>query len=142
MFFYLCFGVIFMATSGKDTDATLTAASRTDLSLSHTIPAHRVTSVLLFIKNFHAWSTSLHLFLGGKRKIGWLLGKEKSPGESDPKYEEWYTDNCIILGWMFNSMKERIYNMFMYHSTVLDLWTALNKMYAHAYNDSRKFELY
>ena len=130
-----------MATSGKDVSPAITAL-RPDLSIAHTTPAHRVTSVLLNGKNFHAWSNSFRLFLGGKRKIGWLLGKEQSPGESDPTYEEWYTDNCIILGWMFNSMDERVYNMFMYHRTVFDLWTALNQMYAHAHSDSRIFELY
>ena len=39
-------------------------------------------------------------------------------------------------------MDERVYNMFMYHRNVLDLWNALNKMYAHAHSDSRIFELY
>ena len=39
-------------------------------------------------------------------------------------------------------MEEHIYHMFMYHSTVHDLWTALSKMYAHAHSNSRIFELY
>ena len=130
-----------MAATGNDSAITpVTAAPRQDLS--HSTQAQRVTSVLLTGKNFHAWANSLRLFLGGKRKLGWLLGKEISPAESDVKFEEWYTDNCIILGWMFNSMEERIYNMFMYHRNVFDLWTALNKMYAHAHCDSRVFELY
>ena len=51
-------------------------------------------------------------------------------------------DNCTILGWLFNSMEECIYNTFMYHDTVYGLWTALNQMYAHARNDVRIFELY
>jgi hypothetical protein len=40
-------------------------------------------------------------------------------------------DNCTILGRLFNSMEERIYNTFMYHDSVYGLWTALNQMYAH-----------
>ena len=78
-----------MANPGKETETSSPImASRPDLSLSHSTPAQRVTSVLLTGKNFHAWSNSFRLFLGGKRKIGWLLGKEKEPAESDPKYEE------------------------------------------------------
>ena len=116
-----------MATPSKDIDASpVIPAPRPDLSLSHTASAQRVTNVVLNKNNFHAWSNSFRLFLGGKRKIGWLLGKDKSPAESDPKYEEWYTNNYIILGWMFNSMDEHVYNMFMYHSNVFDHWTALN----------------
>ena len=64
------------------------------------------------------------------------------PLETDPKYEEWYIDNYAILGWMFNYMEERVYHMFMYYDTIHGLWTALSKMYAHAHNDSRIFELY
>ncbi|GFZ16805.1 hypothetical protein Acr_26g0000750 [Actinidia rufa] len=88
------------------------AASSVPPSLSQ--PAQRVTSVLLNGKNFHAWSRSFQLYL----------------------------DNCIILGWMFNSMEDRVYHMFMYHDTVHGLWTALKQMYAHARNESRIFELY
>ncbi|GFY86486.1 hypothetical protein Acr_05g0001250 [Actinidia rufa] len=87
-------------------------ASSVPPSLSQ--PAQRVTSVLLNGKNFHAWSRSFQLYL----------------------------DNCIILGWMFNSMEDRVYHMFMYHDTVHGLWTALKQMYAHARNESRIFELY
>ncbi|GFZ19458.1 hypothetical protein Acr_28g0001630 [Actinidia rufa] len=104
--------------------------------------AQRVTSVLLNGKNFHAWSRSFQLYLGGKRKTRWILGKEPKPAESDPKFDEWVSDNCIILGWMFNSMEDRVYHMFMYHDTVHGLWTALTQMYAHARNESRIFELY
>ncbi|GFY97587.1 hypothetical protein Acr_12g0001280 [Actinidia rufa] len=98
------------------------------VSLSHSQPAQRVTSVLLNGKNFHAWSRSFQLYLGGKRKTRWILEKEPKPAESDPKFDEWVSDNCIILGWMFNSMEDRVYHMFMYHDTVHGLWTALTQI--------------
>ncbi|GFY80988.1 hypothetical protein Acr_01g0007970 [Actinidia rufa] len=88
------------------------------ISLSHSQPAQRVTSVLLNGKNFHTWSRSFQLYLGGKRKTRWILGKEPKHAESDPSFDEWVSDNCIILGWMFNSMEDRVYHMFMYHDTV------------------------
>ena len=64
---------------------TTPVAPLPDLSLSHTTQAQRVTSVLLIGKNSYVWSNSLRLFLRGKRKIGWLLGKEKEPDKSNPK---------------------------------------------------------
>ena len=76
------------------------------ISLSHSQPAQRVMSVLLNGKNFHAWSRSFQLYLDGKCKTRWILGKEPKPAESDPKFDEWISDNCIILGWMFNSMED------------------------------------
>ncbi|GFY98704.1 hypothetical protein Acr_13g0001050 [Actinidia rufa] len=50
-------------------------------------------------------------------------------------------DNCTILGWLFNSMEPRIYHVFMYHDMVPLLWSSLTKMYAHARNEARIFEL-
>ena len=104
-----------MTDTGKTADPAALVVARSDLCLSHPTPTQRVTSVLLNSKNFHAWSISLRLYLGGKRKIRWLLDKEVQPNESDPKYDEWFTENCIILGYMLNSMEEWIYTMFMYH---------------------------
>ncbi|GFY82805.1 hypothetical protein Acr_02g0010450 [Actinidia rufa] len=36
----------------------------------------------------------------GKRKTRWILEKEPKPTESDPTFDEWVADNCIILGWI------------------------------------------
>uniref|UniRef100_A0A2N9ED05 Integrase catalytic domain-containing protein n=1 Tax=Fagus sylvatica TaxID=28930 RepID=A0A2N9ED05_FAGSY len=118
------------------------SSSTSPMSFSHHAPAQRITSALLNGRNFAAWSRSLRLYLGGKGKSGWLLGIEKQPAASDAKRIQWDMDNCTILGWMFNSIDERIYNTFMYHDTVNGLWTALCQMYAHARNDARIFELY
>ena len=104
----------------------LIASSSVPATLSHSQPAQRVMSVLLDGKNFHAWSCSFQLYLGRKRKTHWILGKEPKSTESDPNFDEWVVDNCIILGWMFNSMEDRVYHMFMYHYTIHGLWTALN----------------
>ncbi|KAF8404549.1 hypothetical protein HHK36_009436 [Tetracentron sinense] len=49
---------------------------QTDLSITQSTSAQRVTSVLLNGQNFYAWSRSFRLYLGGKRKTGWILGKE------------------------------------------------------------------
>ena len=88
-----------MAATGQDIGKCLTNPTeqdsitlvappppRQDLSLSHPTPTQHVTSVLLNGKNFHAWSPSFRLYLGGKRKIGWLLGKVPTPLETDLEY--------------------------------------------------------
>ncbi|GFY91557.1 hypothetical protein Acr_07g0017530 [Actinidia rufa] len=77
----------------------------------------------------HAVPIPSPLYLGGKRKTDWILGKELKPTESDPKFDEWVSNNCIILGWMFNSMEDRVYHMFMYHDTVHGLWIALTQIW-------------
>ncbi|GFZ05543.1 hypothetical protein Acr_17g0011150 [Actinidia rufa] len=115
---------------------------RPDFSLSQHTPGARITCELLNGKNFAAWSRSVRLFLGGKGKSGWLLGTITKPNATDPKFVQWEIDNCTILGWLFNSMEPRIYHVFMYHDMVPLLWSSLTKMYAHARNEARIFELY
>ena len=70
------------------------------------------------------------------------MGQYLKPAISDPTYPQWDIDDCIILGWLFNSMEDRLYHMFIYNDTVHNLWTALSQMYAHSHHDSRIFELY
>ncbi|GFS38459.1 hypothetical protein Acr_00g0057560 [Actinidia rufa] len=116
--------------------------SRPDFSLSQHTPGARITCELLNGKNFATWSRSVQLFLGGKGKSGRLLGTITKPNATDPKFVQWEIDNCTILGWLFNSMESRIYHVFMYHDMVPLLWSSLTKMYAHARNETRIFELY
>ncbi|GFZ21988.1 glycine-rich protein 5 [Actinidia rufa] len=112
------------------------------VSLSHSQPAQRVTSVFVEWKELLCLVSFVLALPWWKTQDPLDSGKEPKPAESDPKFDEWVSDNCIILGWMFNSMEDRVYHMFMYHDTVHGLWTALTQMYAHARNESRIFELY
>ena len=57
-------------------------SSPVPVSLSHSQPTQRVTSVLLNGKNFHTWSRSFQLYHGGKRKTHWILGKEPKPAKT------------------------------------------------------------
>ncbi|GFS38754.1 hypothetical protein Acr_00g0059220 [Actinidia rufa] len=52
------------------------------VSLSHSQPTQRITSVLLNGKNFHAWSRSFQLYPSRKRKTRWILGKKSKLAEA------------------------------------------------------------
>ena len=85
-------------TSNVDIGKEVITLVVTCSDLSHQTPAQTVTSVLLNENFFHVWSNSLHLYLGGKRKMGWLLGKEVQSAETDAKCDEWFSDNCNYSG--------------------------------------------
>ncbi|GFS29780.1 hypothetical protein Acr_00g0008420 [Actinidia rufa] len=65
-------------------------------------------SLDLRVDLFAVWSRSFRLFLGGKGKTGWILGHRPKSATSDPTYPQWDIDNCTILGWLFNSIKDMI----------------------------------
>ncbi|GFZ15830.1 hypothetical protein Acr_25g0002390 [Actinidia rufa] len=71
-----------MADSLKEVALTHMVPSPVLISLSHSQPTQRVTSVLLNGKNFHAWSRLFQLYPSGKRKTRWILGKEPKPAEA------------------------------------------------------------
>lgn len=116
--------------------------SHSDFTIFQPAFAYRITNVLLNAQNFAVWSQSLHLYLGGKGKSHWLLESMVQPPDSDPKWVQWDIDNYTMLGWIFNSMEDLIYNIFMYCDTVPRLWSALSQMYANAQNNTCIFELY
>ncbi|GMQ10820.1 hypothetical protein CsSME_00053676 [Camellia sinensis var. sinensis] len=72
---------------------------RLDVSLASHVLVHRITS-----------SRSIRLYLGGRGKSGWLLETVTQPPADDPKRIQWDIDNCTLLGWLFNSIEEHIYN--------------------------------
>ncbi|GFS29043.1 ATPase, F0/V0 complex, subunit C protein [Actinidia rufa] len=71
-----------MADSLKEVAPTLMVPSPVLVSLSHSQPTQRITSVLLNGKNIHAWSRSFQLYPSRKRKIRWILGKEPKQAEA------------------------------------------------------------
>ncbi|GMQ07447.1 hypothetical protein CsSME_00051628 [Camellia sinensis var. sinensis] len=83
----------------------------------------------------------LHLIALRVGKAHWLSSSIQLAA-TDPTRAQWDIDNCTILGWMFNSMEDHIYHIFLYCDTVSSLCCALSEMYAHAHNDARIFELY
>ena len=106
----------------KSFSATVASIPHSDLSLSQYTLVHRVTSVLNG-NNFLVWSHSFHLFLGENGKTGWILGHHPKLA---PTHLQWDINNCTILGWLFNSIKDMIYHMLIYNDTIQCLWIALS----------------
>ncbi|KAF6142771.1 hypothetical protein GIB67_023253 [Kingdonia uniflora] len=57
----------------------------------HDNPNLKITSQLLDGLNYVRWARSVKLFVGGRGKIGFLLGTEKEPAKSNPKYAKWFS---------------------------------------------------
>ncbi|GFZ08230.1 hypothetical protein Acr_20g0000380 [Actinidia rufa] len=119
---WICCLLLFMGHYLFDLGTSIFGSSvaltpRPDLSLSQHTPAHRVTSVLLNGNNFSVWSRSSFSFSVERAKLDGFLSHHHKPATSDPTYSQWDIDNYTILGWLFTSMEDWIYYMFIYNDT-------------------------
>ncbi|KAF6151074.1 hypothetical protein GIB67_042409 [Kingdonia uniflora] len=91
--------------------------------------------------NYVRWAQSVKLFVGGRGKIGFLLGTEKEPVKSDPKYAKWFSDDSMVRTWLINSMQSTISAGYLFTNNAHLIWESLRKVYYKRENNARIFQL-
>ncbi|KAF6167535.1 hypothetical protein GIB67_031736 [Kingdonia uniflora] len=94
----------------------------------HDNPNLKITSQLLDGLNHVRWAQSVKLFVGGRGKIGFLLGTEKEPAKSDPKYAKWFSDDSMVRTWLINSMQSTISVGYLFTNNTHLIWESLRKI--------------
>ncbi|KAF6141987.1 hypothetical protein GIB67_037955 [Kingdonia uniflora] len=107
----------------------------------HDNPNLKITSQLLDDLNYVRWAQSVKLFVGGRGKIGFLLGTEKEPAESYFKYAKWFSDDSMVRTWLINSMQPTISAGYLFTNNAYLIWESLRKVYSQLENNARIFQL-
>ncbi|KAF6169035.1 hypothetical protein GIB67_038532 [Kingdonia uniflora] len=81
-------------------------------------PNLKITSQLLDALNYVRWAQSVKLFVGGRGKIGFLLGTEKEPAKSDPK--------IFQLSNEIENFKQGTQTLGMYYARLRSSWEELS----------------
>ncbi|KAF6147627.1 hypothetical protein GIB67_031618 [Kingdonia uniflora] len=101
-------------------------------------PNLKITSQLLDGLNYVRWGQSVKLFVGGRGKIGFLLGTEKEPAESDSKYAKWFSDDSMVYSQRENNarifqlsneienFKQGTQTLGMYYARLRSSWAELS----------------
>ena len=92
-------------------------------------------------KNYLEWAQSVRLVIDGKGKLGYLNGEIKPPAADDPKYQQWRSENSVVIAWLINSMEPILGKPFMFLPTAHDVWEAVRETYSDLENYSQLFEL-
>ncbi|KAF6164319.1 hypothetical protein GIB67_029202 [Kingdonia uniflora] len=83
-------------------------------------------------------NVSVKLFVGGRGKIGFLLGTEKEPVQSYPKYAKWFSDDSMVYSQRENNVrifqlsneiwnfKQGTQNLGMYYARLRSSWEELS----------------
>ncbi|KAF3773569.1 hypothetical protein EJ110_NYTH55035 [Nymphaea thermarum] len=120
-------------------DAARDEASKGAKSTEHN--TLKITSTPLNGANYLSWVKAARLFLSGKSKAGYINGKIKVPVTTDPNYDEWKSENDMVMVWLLNSMEPSIANLFTYQDTAHRIWEALNELYSEQINLARVYQI-
>ena len=91
------------------------------LNSSESLGSILVTQPLLGTKDYHSWSRAMVLARIAKKKIGFVNGKIPMPDLDSPLYEDWLSDNTMVLSWMINSMHIDVSCSIMYCETTREM---------------------
>ena len=72
----------------------------------------RITVELFDGKNYKKWSYSAKMAIGGAKRLGYINGRIKEPSKEDTKYEDWESENMLVMNWILNSMEPLISKSF------------------------------
>ncbi|ONI17066.1 hypothetical protein PRUPE_3G136000 [Prunus persica] len=74
-------------------------------------------------------SRAVNLALGGREKLGFINGNIPAPVVDDPKYEDWFCKDQLVMSWLLNSMEPEVAEIFSFSNFAQHLWTAAKEMY-------------
>ena len=81
------------------------------------------------------------MFICSKGKDDYLIGVIAKPGEEEPGYKGWKTENNMVMSWLINSMTNEIGENFLLYDTAQEIWEATKEAYSHIANTSELFEI-
>lgn len=99
------------------------------------------TTVKLNGKNYLEWAQSAKVFIGSRKKLGYVTGTKKEPAASDPSHEDWESENLTVMNWHLHSMEPSISRNFLFYSTAGDIWTFVEKTYSKRKDYSCTYQL-
>ena len=81
------------------------------------VTIHETTSPTISIKldgsNYLVWSQILEIHFIGRKKKGYIIGREITLAEDDTDYDEWEAKNVLVKSWPINSMTNKLISHFV-----------------------------
>lgn len=91
--------------------------------------------------NYLLWETMIMPIIRGHKLDGYVLGTKLCPPEfmprttpgstvkiPNPEYEEWLSNDQLLLGWLYSTMSSDIASQLMRKSTSKELWDAVKEL--------------
>ncbi|XP_010552423.1 PREDICTED: uncharacterized protein LOC104822774 [Tarenaya hassleriana] len=121
-----------LTVSSTPTPATFEAPRRTispyDLSPSDN-PGLVLSHPLLRGTNYEEWSINIRHALKSRKKFGFVDGKIPQPDLDSPDYEDWETNNSLIVSWIKNTLEPGLRSDVIHREFARDLWDYLKRRF-------------
>ena len=86
--------------------------SPTTVSIQQDNMSLQITPEKLNGSNYSTWSQSVEIYITGRGKVQYLIGKKPKPVETDVAYPKWVEENAMVKSWLLNSMTSNVRAIF------------------------------
>ncbi|CAL1382157.1 unnamed protein product [Linum trigynum] len=115
------------STSSGTMSTNVLATSSTDQLVPQSI-----VSVKFNGKNYNLWSRSVCIALKTRKRLGYVDGSKPQLANTDPTFEEWDANNTQVLGWLFNSLDDKMVDSVPSTENAHQIWEDLKMRYGQA----------
>jgi hypothetical protein len=88
-----------------------------------------ITSKKLDGLNYLAWAHALKIFLRVKRILKYL--RDNSPNKGDKTYEDWMSEDSVVMGWLWHSMELHIATTIEFSDSSKMIWESIAESFSH-----------
>uniref|UniRef100_A0A2P2JUG6 Endonuclease V isoform X1 n=1 Tax=Rhizophora mucronata TaxID=61149 RepID=A0A2P2JUG6_RHIMU len=102
---------------------------RTSTASSDSFTA-QITSVKLNGPNYSAWAQAIRSALQARNMMNFILSDPPPCSKTSMPYEKWQSDDCLVILWLWNSMKPAVSSYVMHFVTAKEVWRKVRDMYS------------
>ncbi|KAK8934710.1 hypothetical protein KSP39_PZI014426 [Platanthera zijinensis] len=101
----------------------------------------QITTIRLDDCNYLSWSRSITLALKSRRLFGYVTGQMKEPDPTSPDWQQWESENSLVMSWLTNSMQESIARNYLFLANAADIWRRAESTYSRRGSAAQIFQL-
>ena len=104
-------------------------------------PSLQISPVKLDGNNYLAWSRSCLLFIKARGMQGYITGAKVKQAAVDPSFNQWNSENSLVMTWLINSMQPHISRTYLLLDTAAKIWNTVTLTYSRVGNDAQIYEI-
>ena len=90
--------------------------------------------------NYLLWAQAMKVALGARKKLKYI--ESVAPAKDSKDYEDWVSENYVVMSWLWNSMEPTVCSSVMFLSSAKEIWESVHETFSMENNVSRVYEVY